>query len=120
MKPWLRHGKRLRVFDLVLKLARREPLALPVLSRASGNSLIVFWKFLVLLTNFPVPIFRELAGKLRNHRPLRPSENGNHPEIAKFPVLFPVSREFRPRDGFDIDCVRHHALFRKRAVPKMR
>ena len=29
-----------------------------------------------------------------------------------FPVLFPASREFRQRDGFDIDCVRHHALFR--------
>lgn len=27
--------------------------------------------------------------------------------IAKFPVLFPVGREFSSRDGFGIDCVRH-------------
>ena len=26
----------------------------------------------------------------------------------KFPVNFPVSREFGSGDGFDYDCVRHH------------
>ena len=28
----------------------------------------------------------------------------------KFPVNFPVSREFGSGDGFDVDCVRHHAV----------
>jgi len=27
--------------------------------------------------------------------------------LAKFPVNFPVSREFDSWDGFDCDCVRH-------------
>src|SRR5215203_2227919 len=39
------------------------------------------------------------------------------PEIAKFPVLFPVSREIGNGDGFDNDCVRHHALFRTARFP---
>ena len=34
------------------------------------------------------------------------------PKFEKFPVLFPVNREFGCRDGFDNDCVRHHALCR--------
>jgi hypothetical protein len=30
------------------------------------------------------------------------------PKMEKFPVNFPVSREFGSGDGFDCDCVRHH------------
>jgi len=29
-------------------------------------------------------------------------------DLTKFPVLFPVSREFDSGDGFDLDCVRRH------------
>src|SRR5262245_37230197 len=32
------------------------------------------------------------------------------PNFAKFPVNFPVSREFDGGDGFDWDCVRHHPV----------
>ena len=32
------------------------------------------------------------------------------PEFAKFPVNFPVSREFERGDRFEWDCVRHHAV----------
>jgi hypothetical protein len=31
-------------------------------------------------------------------------------DFVKFPVFFPVSREFGSGDGFDLDCVRHHAV----------
>jgi hypothetical protein len=34
------------------------------------------------------------------------------PDYAKFPVLFPVSREFGIGDRFDIDCIRHHPVSR--------
>ena len=37
--------------------------------------------------------------------------------LAKFPVLFPVSRELRRGDGFDYDCVRHHAVIRNVEIP---
>lgn len=33
---------------------------------------------------------------------------GHWAGLSKFPVLFPVSREFANRDRFEIDCVRHH------------
>jgi hypothetical protein len=29
-------------------------------------------------------------------------------DFAKFPVLFPVCREFGSGDAFDLDCVHHH------------
>ena len=35
----------------------------------------------------------------------------------KFPVLFPVSREFASGDGFDYDRVRHHAVRRLEIFP---
>ena len=31
-------------------------------------------------------------------------------DLMKFPVLFPVSREFERGDRFECDCVRHHAV----------
>lgn len=31
-------------------------------------------------------------------------------DLTKFPVFFPVSREFGSGDGFDCNCVRHHAF----------
>jgi hypothetical protein len=37
---------------------------------------------------------------------------GRRLRIEKIPVLFPVSMEFRSGDGFDYDCVRHHAFSR--------
>jgi hypothetical protein len=39
-----------------------------------------------------------------------------HASKSKFPVLFPVSREFASGDGFDNDYVRHHAPWRTPAV----
>jgi tripartite-type tricarboxylate transporter receptor subunit TctC len=36
---------------------------------------------------------------------------------VKFPVNFPVSREIGCRDRFEYDCVRHHAVLRKRGFP---
>src|SRR5450631_1269161 len=51
-----------------------------------------------------------LAPSLRNHWASEPYETGSAPEFEKFPVLFPVSSEFRSGDGFDHDCVRHHAV----------
>ena len=36
--------------------------------------------------------------------------------MMKFPVNFPVSREFGSGDAFDYDCVRHHAVH---LVPKV-
>src|SRR5262245_22817624 len=30
--------------------------------------------------------------------------------FAKFPVNFPVSREFDGGDGFESDCIHHHAV----------
>ena len=33
-------------------------------------------------------------------------------DFAKFPVLFPVCREFGSGDAFDLDCVHHHAVLR--------
>ena len=35
---------------------------------------------------------------------------GKVPKFEKFPVLFPVSREFECGDGFDNDCVRHQQV----------
>jgi hypothetical protein len=32
-------------------------------------------------------------------------------DFAEFPVLFPVSREFGTRDGFEIDCIRRQESF---------
>jgi hypothetical protein len=32
------------------------------------------------------------------------------PSIHKFPVIFPDKREFGRGDGFESDCVRHHAV----------
>ena len=34
----------------------------------------------------------------------------NRPDLTKFPDNFPVSRECGSGDGFDCDCVRHHAV----------
>src|SRR5450631_2932919 len=31
------------------------------------------------------------------------------PDSEKFPVNFPVSREFMGRDRFELDCLRHHS-----------
>jgi hypothetical protein len=39
------------------------------------------------------------------------------PEFAKFPVNFPVSREFERGDRFEWDCVRHHGVRRERRIP---
>src|SRR5262249_4005884 len=66
------------------------------------------YKFLVLSKNFPVPLSREFCSKpaesLGEWRPLC----AICLKIEKFPVNFPVSREFGSGDGFDCDCVRHH------------
>lgn len=37
---------------------------------------------------------------------------GHWAGLSKFPVLFPVSREFTNRDGFEIDYVRHQSFHR--------
>jgi hypothetical protein len=36
------------------------------------------------------------------------------PKIAKYPVNFPVSREFSTRDQFVSDCTHHHPVFPNR------
>ena len=51
-----------------------------------------------------------MAQRPRNHWALWAFGAPSWPKIAKFPVNFPVSREFRSGDGFDYDCVRHHAF----------
>ena len=74
-------------------------------------------KFPVLAPEIPCSLIREFGQKPRNHWARGPSDARSCPKIAKFPVLFPVSRELRCRDGFDSDCVRHHAFFRTVIFP---
>jgi hypothetical protein len=52
----------------------------------------------------------ELAASVRNHWANGGASSERYPQIEKIPVLFPVSRQFRSRDGFDRDCVRHHSF----------
>ena len=59
-----------------------------------GNSLFS-------LQNFPVPLSREFGRKPLNHWARGRLIARSRPEIAKFPVLFPVSRELRCGDGFE-------------------
>ena len=49
---------------------------------------------------------------------IRPENCRRGPESAKFPVIFPVIREFGCRDGFAFDCIHHHAVVCYRRFPE--
>jgi hypothetical protein len=51
-----------------------------------------------------------MSAKLYQELGFQASKSQGRIVPAKFPVLFPVGRDFRCRDRFDSDCVRHHAV----------
>jgi hypothetical protein len=52
-----------------------------------------------------------LAAEVTKNEALRATNGRNGPaKFTKFPVFFPVSREFRGGEGFARDCILRHAV----------
>jgi hypothetical protein len=58
-----------------------------------------------------------MSAKLYQELGFQASKSQGRIVPAKFLVLFPVGRDFRCRDRFDSDCVRHHAVPYKQKFP---
>ena len=86
---------------------RRATKLASLLVVVTGNSLFLVELCLFSRRNSLFRCVGNLEEKARNQRVRRGCHVRSPLEIAKFPVIFPVSRELGCRDGFDNDCVRH-------------
>lgn len=76
-------------------------------SQSLAKILVQLRQFPNLILEFPVQKSREFVPKALQLLAKLEWLTSIYSGIAKIPVLFPVSREIRSGDGFDIDCVRH-------------